>query len=506
MIKNFTTLLTRRPIMAGALTIVIVAGLVLLLRPNTVPEQDVSTAPVVAVTTARQAAGAEEISLVGNVRAFTEAVVTTERPGRITSVTATLGQRVAAGTVLATIENAAERAAVLQAEGAYEGAQAAAAATTVGVVEAQNNLRNAENTLKDTIGSAYTTVNGALRNTIDSFYASPDNRVPGVKIDGRGQTAFLNNERVAFQTILPSWQSSLTTLAADSLADDVSEAVAHVNRTIALVDAFIAVFNDQAPNSRYTTEELQGFSTTFTALRSSLIGTRTSLQSGATAVQNAREQLNRAELAASGGTTSAADAQVKQALGVLQAAQSNLAKTILRTPISGTVNLLDVRVGDFVGAQVTVARVANNDALEVVTYVGDKELSALRIGETVVINGSASGTITAIAPAVDPTTRKTEVRIATESSSIKNGDTVSISTSLRTNDVLDVVVPITAVKFALNDGVMFLVEDGRLVERPVTIGVIRGSSVTILSGLTADEAFVRDARGLTAGTLVEVAE
>jgi multidrug efflux pump subunit AcrA (membrane-fusion protein) len=458
------------------------------------------------MTTARAEAGSEQVTLVGTVRAFTEAVITTERAGRVTSVPVTLGQQVSAGTVIATLENAAERAAVLQAEGSYEAALAASAQSDVSVTEAQNNLSAAEDNLKAAIASAYTTVNGTIRNTVDTFYANPDSKVPGVRIDAKGQTAFLNNERTAFQTILPEWQAGLGLMNTSNLAGEVDEAIASVNRTIALIDTFITIFNNQDDVSRYTPTELQTFSTNFTTVRGSLIGVRSSLQSGLTAVNNAKEQQTRAEISASGGTTSAADAQVKQALGALQAAQSNLSKTVLRTPIAGTINVLDIRLGDFIGAQVPAARVANNDSLEIVTYVGDKELQSLAVGNTLMLQNSIEGVITAIAPAVDPTTRKTEVRIAAESEAIKNGDTVTITTSFESVAVDAVIIPITAVKFALENGVIFLVEDAKLVERPVTIGTIRGGSVEITSGLGIDDSFVRDARGLVVGTAVEVTQ
>ena len=66
-----------------------------------------------------------------------------------------------------------------------------------------------------------------------------------------------------------------------------------------------------------------------------------------------------------------------------------------------------------------------------------------------------------------------------------------------------VVVPLSAIKFQITDGLLFVIENNVLVTRPVTLGTIRGGSVEITEGLTADEAFVIDARGLVEGTVVE---
>lgn len=462
--------------------------------------------PVVEVASATTLGGEQSVSLVGTVRAFSEAEITSEASGRVTSVNAVLGQTVPAGFVLATLENAAEQAAVLQAEGVYESALAASAQSTVGVAEANTALTNTKNSAITTVSSAYNTVNGIVRNNIDIFFANPDAKVPGLKIDGRGKTASLNSERVAFQTLLNDWQTRVTSLDVnDDLEAETELSIQRVDRTIALIDVFLTLFTDPDADKAYSDAELLSFSTTFTNLRSSLEGTKSALNGSIAALANAEDVVRRASISASGSTTSASDAQVKQALGALRAAQANLSKTILRTPISGTVNALPIRVGDFVGNQAVVARVANNNALEVVTYVGDQELSAFIEGAPVMIEGKYEGIVTEVAPAVDPNTRKTEVRIALESTEVQNGETVSISKSFELTDTNQpIVIPLSAVKFEIEDGKIFVVEDGKLVAKSVELGAVRGGSVVITNGLTATDEFVLDARGLTKGTEVEV--
>jgi RND family efflux transporter MFP subunit len=203
---------------------------------------------------------------------------------------------------------------------------------------------------------------------------------------------------------------------------------------------------------------------------------------------------------------SVSDAQVTQALGSLRAAQANLAKTIFRSPISGTVNELNVQLGDFVGSFDQIALVANNNALEVVSFVGDLERDQLVEGDVVSIDGSATGTITTIAPSIDAETRKTEVRIATDNQSISNGDTVRITkNSEAENRLTQILLPLSAIKFEAADGFVMQVDaDGVVTQKSVTLGPIRGSLVEVTSGLEATEQFIEDVRGLTAGTRVSV--
>jgi multidrug efflux pump subunit AcrA (membrane-fusion protein) len=473
-----------------------------------VVEPEATSLPLVTVTSAAQLTGEESISVIGTARAFSEAAITAETSGRVTTVNATLGQTVPAGFVIATLENAAERAAVLQAEGVYEAAVAAAAQSNVTQAEAETGLRSAQEATITTLRTTYSTVDSIIRTSVDQFFSDPDSRfTPGLRISGEGYTATLNEQRVAFTTALPAWQDRINALTTDSnLSAEIEYANHEIERAIQIVSTFITVFNEQENFSRYTEEEVTAFAATFGTLRNNLIALRAQLDSAETSLRNADDAVRRAALGGTGGSTSAADAQVKQALGTLRAAQASLAKTILTTPVSGAVNTLNVRVGDFIGTQTVVARVANNDALEIVTFVGDKELSAFSVGSTVMIEEMYEGIVTAVAPAVDPVTRKTEVRIALETTDIKNGDTVTINNTITSAARVDspLLIPLSAVKFEIDNGFVFRVVDGTLQPQPVELGLVRGGSVEILAGITATDEFVLDARGLVADTKVEV--
>ena len=474
---------------------------------TTLTDAQKNSAAVVKVTTSRTYTSNQSLSLIGNVRAFSEAKITTENAGRVVSVSANLGDTVRAGQILATLENASERASVLQAEGAYEAAVASAAQTDIGVDEANTDLLNAQSGAVSAIQSAYNTTNGIVLNSIDDFFANPNTRVPGLRIDGRGLTASLNAERVEYQTILPVWQNKANTISESSdLETELAYAKSIVRRTTAFIDSFINVFNQQSNNSRYTDEDLQVFTTEFTVLRATLIGTQATIDNSLTSLRSAKESLSRATIAGTGGITSSADAQVKQALGSLRAAQANLEKTILRTPISGTINSLSLRTGDFVGSFQEVAIVANNGALEIITFISDNERELLTVGDSVTIENQYEGIVTEIAPAIDSTTRKTEVRIATEGSDISNGDTVRITKKVEQTENTQVSVPLSAVKFEIEDGSIFTVENGILIQNAVKLGIIRGSSVEITEGLGADDTFVVDARGLRVGSEVVISQ
>ncbi len=466
--------------------------------------------PSVRLITAGDGEQFNAVRTTGTVRAFSSGSITAERGGRVVSVPVQLGQAVAAGQTIAQLESATERAAVMQAEGAYAAAQAAARQTDFGITEAETSLQNAQNNARTAYQAAYSTVQGVVITQIDQFFSNPQTGIPGLRLDGRGQTQFLNNERRAYRELLPNWQRSADQLqVTDDLDAALVEAEAHVGRTLVLVDTFLTLFTDQPTVGRYTPGELQGFSTTFSNVRASLVSTQNNLAQARSGLRAAATAIARAESAAVGGAASAAEAQVMQALGALEAARANLAKTTLRAPVAGTVNSLNVRTGDFLSPNQVVAEVANNNALEVVTFIDTTQRADVAVGDVVRIGASATGTVAAIAPAVDPVTRKVEVRIALlATDAIKNGDTVSVTFAATRSVAQDVIsLPLTAVRFSATDGFVFTVsEDARLVALPVVVGAIQGGRITIESGVTADMLVVADARGLTAGDEVRVLE
>ena len=172
--------------------------------------------PVVQVTTAQQYAGESTINLIGTVRAFSEAAVTAESAGRVTSVQVGLGDQILAGSIIATLENAAEQAAVLSAQGSYEAALASAAQSNVGTAEAQTRIQSAQNNFVSNLKTAFTTVDGIINTNIDQFFSNPDGGIVGLKIDGSGYTSTLNSTRVSYQTILPTWRNRSAALTVNS--------------------------------------------------------------------------------------------------------------------------------------------------------------------------------------------------------------------------------------------------------------------------------------------------
>lgn len=468
------------------------------------------TLPVVSVLSVAELASDARFDTVGKVEAVSEANLQAEAGGRVTSVSVKVGDTVAAGKVIATIENSAQRASLVQAQGSYEAALAASAQNDLGVSGAQNGLTSAQNAGVNTFKTSYNTVNGAFLNSIDNFYSLSNATIIGLKIDGAGNGPFLNSERTAFKQILPEWQTKSNAISTNSnLEAELRYARTQTDRTIALVDVFITVFNQTGSVGGYSDADLKGYTASFTALRGSLIGTRGSIDAALTGLEAAKEGVKRAQISASGGQVSASGAQLKIAAGSLQAAQANFQKTIVRTPIKGVVNALYLKTGSYVAPGQPAAIVANNGGLQIKTFVNEVDSASLTVGDTVTIEGEASGVITAKAAALDPTNGKVAVVIGVnENSQLTNGGIVKVTFSqISTKTQSDkIVIPLSALKITSEGSFVFVVENDMLKAVTVTKGQLYGDTVEITSGITKDTRIVTDARGLKDGQKVIISK
>ncbi len=473
---------------------------------ETAPEQTLAEVEFLSVAEL----GAEaSFDTIGKVEAVSEANLQTEAGGRVTNVNVKIGDAVSAGMVLATIESNNERASLVQAQGAYEAALAASAQSGVGVGEAKTRLETAKNAVVSEYRSAYNNVNGVVYNNVDSFFSNPTGSIPGLRIDGKGFTQTLNAERIAYQQLLADWQNRSTSINTNSdLKAEVAYAKTQVERTISLLDTFMTVFNQQGDSNKYSEAELQTFSANFTNLRSSLIGTRSALDGALAGLSAAEDGATRAELAASGGKNSASDAQVKIALGSLQAAQANYQKTIVRSPIQGMVNAFYLKAGDYVSPNQAAGIVANNNGLQIKTYVSEIDSVNLNVGDEVMIENNASGVITAKAAALDPVNGKVAVVVGVNpDSGLTNGATVKITFAQISEKVESdkILIPLSALKITPTDTFVFTIsEDNKLVAVPVTQGQLYGENIEITDGIAKDTRIITDARGLKEGQTVTI--
>lgn len=443
-------------------------------------------------------------NFIGTVRSVTEANILAQSGGTVRAVHASLGKYVPAGFIIAELDNASERAAVLQAEGSYE---AALAARTIAQQQAQNtnqSLTEAAVSARNTYRSSYTTLDVALNTYVDTFFGSATSFGPKLLINpDLGPYYTLPKARRDIVDQMRDWKNALSTTQTRDPEVLLAEAEV-VARSISdlLVKLGSAANRRDSGASAAQMSALATAQTTVDAQLTALSNARSAYRAAATAAAVGKTQTE------SGTATASADASVKQALGALRGAQANFEKTVVRAPLAGTINFLPLRVGDYVTSFTHVATVAQNGALEVVTYVSQADRDLLSVGATVTLDGG-KGIVTSIAPALDPVRKQIEVRIAAAAgSTLVNGQSVQVGVANTAPRTVakpgPTTLPLSAVKLLTGSRIVFIVEDDRLVAQEVEVGEVRGDRIEIVSPLAADLRIVVDARGLVDGEKVTI--
>jgi len=212
----------------------------------------------------------------------------------------------------------------------------------------------------------------------------------------------------------------------------------------------------------------------------------------------AKEQLDAAVNLARQNNQAIASAQanVDAARTQVQIAQQAVADTVVRAPFAGFISERSVAVGEFVSTATTLAVLLRTNPIKIQIQVAEADVPAVAIGRGVSVEVQAyrerkfAGTVIAVSPAVDPTSRSAVVE-----ASIENGDNAlrpgmfGTARITREGGTTGVFVPRSAI---YNDQATqsyrgFVIVDGIAKLRVLQLGTEEGDFVQILDGLVADE-------------------
>ena len=239
-----------------------------------------------------------------------------------------------------------------------------------------------------------------------------------------------------------------------------------------------------------------------------------SRQREAAAAQAQREAERQARLLSDGVTSTRqaeeAAANAAQATSAAQAARELLARTRVRTPLSGRVQTVRVQQGERVDVGTPLAEVIDMDMLDLHVAVPANRLARLRAGMPVMVVQEGDSTplparISAVAPGVDSLTNAGEVVIR-----VPNRDGRLLAGAGATARVLvgvdsqALVVPDSSLVLAGDSSAVFVVGPDSIVhQRIVTAGVRQGGRVAVQGQLSpGDRVVTTGAFGLQDGMRV----
>ncbi len=189
--------------------------------------------------------------------------------------------------------------------------------------------------------------------------------------------------------------------------------------------------------------------------------------------------------------------QVKQAEARLALAKKRLDDTRIKSPISGIITRKMADPGDLVALGTPIGNVVDMTKVETEVGVTEKDLPYLRRESSVTATVVAypdrifAGRIVFIGVKADDVTGTFPVKVEFDNPSglLKSGMVAEVKIERETyQDV--VTIPQDAVLDKVNRKVVFVIEDGRSLERSVQLGPFVEGEVIVKKGLTAGETFV----------------
>lgn len=179
----------------------------------------------------------------------------------------------------------------------------------------------------------------------------------------------------------------------------------------------------------------------------------------------------------------------------LASAQALLAKTTIRSEVAGTVLTRNAEPGDLVQPNKVLFNIARSGDTEVLVPLDEKNLEVLATGQEAVCIADSyparpfPATVSFIAPSVDPQRGTIDVRLAVkpEPDFLRQDMTVSVNIETGRRDQAIVVPNDALTSIQGKQARVWLVVDGRVVRRPVQLGLRGLAHTEVTSGLKAGD-------------------
>jgi len=176
-------------------------------------------------------------------------------------------------------------------------------------------------------------------------------------------------------------------------------------------------------------------------------------------------------------------------------AGSHLARFALRTPISGTLLSKDLTLGEAVGSDKPLFRVADLSVLWIDLAIPVNDLSLVRAGQSVWVSNKSGqktkGQVVFVQPELDSASRSGSVRVQIDNAQGAWRSGEFVDAMIQTDEPKQAIsVPVSAIVMIENEPSVFVEGSEGLAPRAVKVGNRSGDRQEIISGLSAGERFV----------------
>jgi len=474
----------------------------------------------------------QQVSVSGKVAAMESLDLSFEQTGRVSGVWVKVGDKVSVWQILASQDTAQIAAQLAEARAGVDAQNAkleqllagassediavsetAAANAETGLSNAKVSLDDAKQNLIDKLQDAYTKADDAVLGKTDQMFSNPQSGNPQIIFNSDNQLQTdINWERLLIGQVLKKWRESVLSLSLDSdLFGLEKEAKSNLQQIKNFLDKISTAVNN--PSNCYNTGGSCG--SIPTAWKTDNSTARSNINTALSNISLAEEKLRteqsnvkiaegslktaQNQLALKKAPARSSDialnkAQIKQAEANVQNILAQLVKKQIKSPINGVATVVDLKVGSIISADETAISVISNDVLQIESYVPEKNISFVKVGDEAAITLDAYGDdapFSAKVVSVDPaetirdgvSTYKTKLQFASKDDRVKSGMTANIIiTTGKKNNVIAVPQGII-----INKGGQRFVkvkEGGVIVEKAVETGDVSSlGQMEIVSGL-----------------------
>jgi HlyD family secretion protein len=413
----------------------------------------------------------ETIASSGRVRGVTETVVGSQAAGIVETLFVDEGDRVTSGQPLAMLKRDVAEARLAQAEQALSTARAQLAE-----VESR-----------------------PLRSEVEAATEQV-----------RQAQAQLGQQRAAVQQAQQSVVQSRAQL--HQLQAELDLAATQLERSAALFDRnYIsrAEYDQAQTQFRVAEERVAAARQAVEVAQANVRAAQAGVQAAQANVRALDARLRTVQIGATPEEIEVARRRVAEAEYALRVARQQVEEAMVRAPFAGIITAINAELGQPVGTQGVVRLVSS--ALEIRLDVDESNLADLAVGQEAVISSSVfpgdtfRGTVSEIGAAVDQTRGTVTVRVTPLQPPdwLRPGQTVNVNI-ITHRAVPRLLVPASALGRSGDQTVVYVVDNGRALEKVVLTRSPTDQGVPVFAGLNAGDRIIAEARGITAGERVRV--
>ncbi len=461
----------------------------------------------------------QEVDTTGTVTSADAIDLSFQTGGQVSYAGPAVGTHVGAGTTLAALSGADLRAQLEQAQAGLAAQKAQLASLQAGastqtvalsqtsVTNAQNALRQAKQNILQAAQDGYVKADDAIHNKVDQFFNNPHGATPTLNISSNNSQLVISAQtgRVTMEQVLSTWQSQLPAASADPSTVDISSLESETSNNLAQVSSYLdqiaALLSSASPSTAVPAAALQAYETNVAAARANISAAIAELNTSETALLTAQSGLATAQaqltVTQAPPTQNAVDAQtaaVAAAQANVDLAQAQLNKTVISAPISGTITVNNVHIGETASMGSPVISMISDSKFQMDTFVSEADLAKVKVGDVAQITLDAyqsSAPFPAHVISIDPaatinggvSSYKVTVQFDSNDSRIQAGMTGSAHITTATESSA-LSVPTSAIITEGSSTFVFIQSSGGDKEVPVTTGIASVNGMTeIRSGI-----------------------